>query len=81
MQIAVHCYGATRLHTGSDTLMLSLPEPATVADALAALASRSEAFAALLKQCAVAIGDELVRRTHPLKPGDELALLPPVAGG
>lgn len=81
MQIAVQCYGVTRRHTGTDVLALTLAEPATVADALAALAQRGEELAQVLRQCAVALGDELVRRTHPLKDGDEIALLPPVAGG
>lgn len=81
MQIEVHCYGVTRRYTGSEIVAVRLAEPATVADALTELAGAGEEFAALLKQCAVAVGDELVRRTHPLKPGDEIALLPPVAGG
>lgn len=81
MQIEVQCYGVTRRYTGAEVIAVTLAEPATVADALAELARAGEEFAALLRQCAVAIGDELVRRTHPLKPGDEIALLPPVAGG
>ncbi len=81
MQIQVLCYGATRRHVADDVIELALAEPATVADALNTLASTSNELGELLKQCAVAIGDELVRRNHPLHAGDELALLPPVAGG
>jgi len=81
VQIQVLCYGATRRHVHDDVVELALPEPATVADALAQLASTSSELAELLNQCAVAIGDELVRRNHPLHAGDALALLPPVAGG
>ncbi|TJY58409.1 MoaD/ThiS family protein [Sinimarinibacterium sp. CAU 1509] len=77
----VLCYGATRRHVDGDVIELALAEPATVADALSALSSVSTELAELLKQCAVAIGDELVRRNHPLHAGDALALLPPVAGG
>lgn len=81
MQIQVQCYGATRRHTGRDELTLNLSEPATVADAVRALSQDDADLAALLKQCAFAVGDDLVRHTHPLRAGDELALLPPVAGG
>lgn len=81
MEVRVQCLGPAQRLAGSDWLDLQLVEPATVADAIAALAERGEEFASLLKQCAVAIGDEIVRRTHPLKSGDVVALLPPVAGG
>ncbi len=81
MEIQVQCYGATRRHTGRDELTLSLSEPATVADAVRALAQTNTDLATLLKQCAFAVGDDLVRQTHLLQAGDELALLPPVAGG
>ncbi len=81
MEIKVQCYGPTRRYTGAEFVTLTLHEPATVADALARLGERGDEFAQLLRQCAVAVGDELVRRTRPLQTGDELALLPPVAGG
>lgn len=81
MEITVQCYGPARRLFGTDALPLELAEPATVADAMAQLAQRGDEFARLLKQCAVALDDEIVRRTHPLKAGDAIALLPPVAGG
>ena len=81
MQITIHCYGPAREIAGAETLLLLLTDTATVADALARLAERGELFAALLRQCAIAVGDEIVPRSHPLAAGDEVALLPPVAGG
>ncbi|MFC4250081.1 MoaD/ThiS family protein [Sinimarinibacterium flocculans] len=81
IEVRVQCFGPARRLAGDEWLSVQLGEPATVADALAALAQRGDDFAALLKQCAVALGDEIVRRTYPLKAGDEIALLPPVAGG
>lgn len=81
MQIRVQCFGPARRLAGNEWVDVDLGEPATVADALAALAQRGDEFAALLKQCAVALGDDIVKRTHPLKAGDVVALLPPVAGG
>lgn len=81
IEVRVQCFGPARRLAGDEWLSVQLGEPATVADALAALAQRGDEFAALLRQCAVALGDEIVRRTHPLAAGDEIALLPPVAGG
>ena len=81
MEVRVQCFGPARRLAGDEWIDVDLREPATVADALAMLAQRDDEFAALLKQCAIALGDEIVRRTHPLKAGDEIALLPPVAGG
>ncbi|MFA5941691.1 MAG: MoaD/ThiS family protein [Sinimarinibacterium sp.] len=81
MEISVQCYGVTRRLAGADFVTVSVDAGATVADVLNALAQRGDDFAQVLKQCAIALGDELVRRTHRLKSGDEIALLPPVAGG
>ena len=81
MQITIRCYGPAREVAGAEILPLQLTDAATVADALARLAERGERFAALLRQCAIAVGDEIVPRSHPLEAGDEVALLPPVAGG
>lgn len=81
MDIRVQCFGITRRLAGSEFVTVSVDEPATVADVLGALAQRGDDFAQVLRQCAIALGDELVRRTHALKRGDQIALLPPVAGG
>ncbi|MEQ1439078.1 MoaD/ThiS family protein [Fontimonas sp. SYSU GA230001] len=81
MNIHVQCYGVTRRLAGAEVVTVSVEDGSTVADVLAALAQRGDDFAQVLRQCAVASGDELVRRTHRLKSGDEIALLPPVAGG
>jgi molybdopterin converting factor small subunit len=81
VEVRVQCFGPAQRLAGDEWLSVQLREPATVADVLAALAERGDDFATLLRQCAVALGDEIVRRTHPLKTGDVVALLPPVAGG
>ena len=56
----------------------------TVADLLDWLAARGENYAAALKErkvVKVAVNQEYVGADHPLKPGDEVALFPPVTGG
>jgi sulfur-carrier protein len=64
---------------------LDLPAGITdVAGLLAWLKGRGPGFADALKDTKVvrvAINREYVGRDHPVKPGDEVALFPPVTGG
>ncbi len=57
---------------------------ATVADLLAELRARGDAFAEELapqRAFRVAVNQEVVAVDHPVKPGDEVAIFPPVTGG
>lgn len=81
MQVRVECCGVTGRLAGAEQLTVELPEGAQVRDLLARLGERSAEFAAVLDSCACARGDALVHRATPLVDGDQLALLPPVAGG
>jgi MoaE-MoaD fusion protein len=60
---------------------LDLPPGATVADARAAIATSHPEIAPLLPRVQVAVNRTMVGDTHTLHDGDELALIPPVAGG
>ncbi|MDP1795441.1 MAG: MoaD/ThiS family protein, partial [Acidimicrobiales bacterium] len=64
-----------------DDFMLIVDDGAPVSAALQELVMMSEELAELLPTCAIAVGDEMVQRTHVLQPGDELSVLPPVNGG
>ena len=66
---------------GAAELALPLVAPASLADALDALAAARPELAPALGRCACAIGDRLVLRREPLRGGERIALLPPVAGG
>lgn len=81
MRIAIQCFGLTRRLAGSEVLELDLPDAATVRDALALLGTRHLDLAEVLPRCACALGEHIVYRDTALAHGDELALLPPVAGG
>ena len=81
MQVSVECCGAASRVAGVNALGVTLPEAATVHDLFALLAERSAEWADLLSRCACARGDAIVPRSTVLMDGDELALLPPVAGG
>ena len=81
MQVTVQCCGVTGQLLGQPALTISLPEPSTVRDLFALLSERSTDLAETLARSACARGDSIVPRSTLLRDGDELALLPPVAGG
>jgi molybdopterin synthase sulfur carrier subunit len=59
-------------------------EVATVAALIQWLRGRGPNFADALRETAVirvAVNQEYVPPSHPLRPGDEVALFPPVTGG
>jgi molybdopterin converting factor subunit 1 len=60
---------------------LELPGPSTVAQARAALAAAHPEIASLLPRVQSAVNEIMVGEEHTLCDGDELALIPPVAGG
>ncbi len=60
------------------------PDIDSVAALLAVLRARGEAFATELapnRAFRVAVNQEVVSLDHPLRPGDEVAIFPPVTGG
>jgi molybdopterin synthase catalytic subunit len=65
----------------SDGETVELPAGATVASALDALAARHDAVRALRRHLQVAVNQTAVGPEQALADGDELALIPPVAGG
>jgi MoaE-MoaD fusion protein len=74
MLVSVRLFAGLRERAGSAHVEVELPEPATVADLLAAmeLAPRS---------CVAAINREYAGPEARIAPGDEVALVPPVSGG
>ena len=74
MVVSVRLFAGLRERAGASHVDVELPEPATVADLLAAmeLAPRS---------CVAAINREYADAAVRIAPGDEVALVPPVSGG
>ena len=74
-----------RARTGVATEDVTPPaEVRTVGDLLIWLRGRSPGHAEALKELAVvrvAVNQDFARADHPVKPGDEVALFPPVTGG
>ncbi len=80
MNVYVQFWGLAKRVAGEGSRAVSIVDGGTISDLASALAD-SEDMKQLLRRCAFSIGTELVPRTHALKPGDEVAILPPVNGG
>ena len=81
MRISVLYFAVFREKLGTDSETLELPAGAKVADAVAALAARHAPIAKLAGKFRVAVNQDFATDDHALSDGDELALIPPVAGG
>jgi molybdopterin synthase catalytic subunit len=81
MRISVLYFAVFRERLGRDEDTLELKDGATVADAIAALAEKYTAIAQLRGKFRCAVNQEFSDDTHVLADKDELALIPPVAGG
>ena len=81
MQVSVLYFAVFRERIGRDEEALELPAGARVRDAIEALAARHPAIAALRGRFRVAVNQDFSDDGRELADGDELALIPPVAGG
>ncbi|HEX4707652.1 MAG TPA: MoaD/ThiS family protein [Candidatus Udaeobacter sp.] len=77
----VQFYAQLRDLVGMRELDLELSERATVRDLLDEIYARFPALRPHDKSILVGAGVEFVDRNHALKPGDEIAIMPPVQGG
>jgi len=81
MHVKLLLFASYRDMAGTDELRLEVPDGATVHDLLATLRSRNRAFTTLPPRPAVAVNLDYAALDTPLQDGDDVALLPPVAGG
>ena len=81
MEIRVLYFAVFREKLGTEHDELELASGARVRDALDALAARHDAIGKLRGRFRVAVNQEFCDDDHALADGDELALIPPVAGG
>ncbi len=81
MKIQVRYFAVFRERLGRDSETIDLPPGADVAAAVAHLSGRHEPVRALAGRFQVAVNQTVVDSATPLHDGDELALIPPVAGG
>ena len=81
MQVTVKLFGSLREATGSKELAVRLPAGARLGALTALLAREHPAFAAMAGRLRAAVNHELAEDDLALGEGDEVAFLPPVAGG
>ena len=81
MRVHVLYFAMLRERVGRDGDTFELPAGADVRAARAAIAARCPELAAFLPRVATAVNRTMVEENHPLADGDEIALIPPVAGG
>lgn len=81
MKIDVQFYAQLRDLIGMRELEVDLSEGATVSELLEAIYAKQPALRSHDKSILVGAGVEFVDRNHKLKPGEEIAIMPPVQGG
>lgn len=81
MQVTIKLFGSLREAVGSKELAVQLPEDATVGHLRALLAGDHPEVRAMGSRLRVSRNMELVDDAERLAEGDEVAFLPPVAGG
>ncbi|MBW3554919.1 MAG: MoaD/ThiS family protein [Gemmatimonadetes bacterium] len=80
MRIRTLFFATYRDLAGAEALDIDLPTGATAGDLVARLRQRGR-LAALPSEPALAVNEEYAPLSTGLSDGDEVALLPPVAGG
>ncbi|HAF70488.1 MAG: Molybdopterin converting factor, subunit 1 [Acetothermia bacterium 64_32] len=81
MKVKVLLFADLREVAGQGELALELPEGSTVGGMLRAIEGIYPALAGRLPQVKVAVGRRLAGPEAVIRPGEEVALLPPVGGG
>ena len=81
VEIRTLFFASYRELLGTKELDIALPEGATVSDLVSTLRSRGGAFTVLPSEPAVAVNHTYADPAALLRDGDEVALIPPVAGG
>ena len=80
-RVKVLYFGQARDASGTTGEEISLPAPASLHDLVRIAETRHRALTKLNKTTRMAVNAELARNDRGLDDGDEVAFLPPVAGG
>jgi molybdopterin converting factor subunit 1 len=81
MQVHILFFGMLKDLAGRTSDSLSLPDNATLGDVISHYEERIPRLKDLIASIAMSVNQEYVGPESKLKPGDEIALLPPVSGG
>lgn len=81
MRVKLLLFASYRDIAGTSELVLEMPAGANAHDAVRVLRAKGEVYARIPEHPVVAINETYASLDDLLNDGDELALLPPVAGG
>ena len=81
MRVTVRAFAQYAEWLGTDALTLEMPSTATISDVVASVRGAEPNGHLLPERPLVALNLQHVRDDRRLRDGDELALLPPLAGG
>jgi MoaE-MoaD fusion protein len=81
VRVGVQLFARYREAAGRDRLEVDLPEGGTVEAAWQAVTERFPVLSRYRPFTLFALDNDYVAPDHPLRPGDELCLFPPVSGG
>jgi molybdopterin converting factor small subunit len=81
MKVRAQFYAQLREVVGNHELEVELPQDATVRELLEKVYAQKPSLRGHDKSILVGAGLEFVDRNYKLKPGEEIAIMPPVQGG
>lgn len=81
MEVEVLAFAWAKDAIGGERLKIEVPEGASVQSLLVSLAEDHPRLGERLGALTVAVNQEFVKPGTVLKPGDEVALIPPISGG
>lgn len=81
MKVRVRMFGMLAERVGLDEEVMDVPPGSTVSDIVGMVRERYPSVEGMIGHVSVAVNLEVVSSTGPLAEDDEVALLPPVAGG
>lgn len=81
MKVHAQFYAQLRDAVGASHFDVDLPDGSTVTELVEKLYQLKPALRAHDKSILIGAGVEFVERNHKLKPGEEIAIMPPVQGG
>lgn len=81
MEVEIRLFASLKDRAGRDSVSVRVEEPATVGALTEALAENYPTLAPALPTALVSVNQDFAFPQTPVKPGDEVALFPPVSGG
>ena len=81
MKVSVKMFAVARQLAGRDTVVVDLPDRATIAELRRQLIGEVPALAAIISHARIAVGTEYATDATVISSGVDIACIPPVSGG